>query len=263
MHTWQSFSVNQLPITEQNDSFSCGAFAFNAVEAYVRPFEVELLRSREAACLRLQMVTKVIDICKRMGTDDSASSSSEPSEVSDLEFEDNTLSSPSRKQSIAHPSAPTPNPSPKKHKHPHDSLAKISLPPLKLSPALESSGSEYEDTHNSSDSELPSSPSSSCLTSLTSPKQPPPADVENAEPRTMKQGSLDMFMKKMTPAQLEEQRKRGFEELQNVGMREEMKKENDKMVKKIRERELVAKRQKEWRDRQREKKRAAGEPTDR
>ncbi|THU98707.1 hypothetical protein K435DRAFT_795527 [Dendrothele bispora CBS 962.96] len=81
MHTWQSFSVNQLPITEQNDSFSCGVFAFNAVEVYVRLFEVELLRSSEAACLRLQMVTKVIDICKRMGTDESASSSSEPSEI--------------------------------------------------------------------------------------------------------------------------------------------------------------------------------------
>ncbi|THU81985.1 hypothetical protein K435DRAFT_808634 [Dendrothele bispora CBS 962.96] len=55
MHTSTEFSTAVLPTTQQNDNFSCGPFAFNTVEAYIRPFDIELLRPAQAARLRLQM----------------------------------------------------------------------------------------------------------------------------------------------------------------------------------------------------------------
>jgi hypothetical protein len=58
-HIGQQFMTNQLPITRQRDSYSCGMMAWNALATKVLPKNYTLLKSDGVADERLKMFLRV------------------------------------------------------------------------------------------------------------------------------------------------------------------------------------------------------------
>ncbi|KAK7442232.1 hypothetical protein VKT23_016202 [Stygiomarasmius scandens] len=252
VHTSSELKIDELPVSCQHDGFSCGAFAFNAVDAYVHPLDVELLKLSQAAYLQLQMMAKIIRWCKHMGADEPESSNNAISDCEEPVLVENisdfttiakgtrftftfepSMSLPSitnvshtvtppPKQPISHSAALTPNLSPSKHKQ-HWEANIDSLPPWSLEPATSLPSRcliDDGDVFGYDDSSKEPQPSSN--QHVTSPAQPqlktdPVANLDDGlQPSTPKQTTLTGFFKKVTAAEAEVQCEREFEKLHNV-----------------------------------------------
>ncbi|THU75176.1 hypothetical protein K435DRAFT_881443 [Dendrothele bispora CBS 962.96] len=185
MHTWRPFSVDVMPITCQNDKFSCGAFAFNAVDVYVRPHDVVLLDENHADSLQLQMMSKIIQLQQQTVVYDSDYSSlSEPSSVaSDSEIEE---------VNCTDAATATPSHSTKKRARSH-SLDSTSS----TSPEMKKHHCEDTEDNNNGDidkdevmdgSQVGSTESSALSPSLS---MSAPPNGQGAESRSLKPGTLD------------------------------------------------------------------------
>ncbi|THU75208.1 hypothetical protein K435DRAFT_881368 [Dendrothele bispora CBS 962.96] len=61
-YTFSHFSTGVLDTTAQDDNYSCGLYALNAIEHFVRPDIVKLVKPTHVACVRLQAMTKIITL---------------------------------------------------------------------------------------------------------------------------------------------------------------------------------------------------------
>ncbi|KAF8990755.1 hypothetical protein BDQ17DRAFT_1255480 [Cyathus striatus] len=59
-HTNAEYTRSRLPITCQNDPFSCGVLALNAISASIFPDSVSLLRESEAITERIRMLIRIL-----------------------------------------------------------------------------------------------------------------------------------------------------------------------------------------------------------
>ncbi|THU84606.1 hypothetical protein K435DRAFT_615267, partial [Dendrothele bispora CBS 962.96] len=59
-HSLLGFTTGILDITAQDDNYSCGPYALNALDHFVRPGVVELVKPPHVSCVRLQAMTKIV-----------------------------------------------------------------------------------------------------------------------------------------------------------------------------------------------------------
>ncbi|RXW18423.1 hypothetical protein EST38_g7441 [Candolleomyces aberdarensis] len=61
-HTGKEFNISALPIGEQNDSFSCGVFAWNALATYFLPARYKIATSKTVVAHRIDLLRKMLMI---------------------------------------------------------------------------------------------------------------------------------------------------------------------------------------------------------